>query len=160
MIFKSLDLIEKKKEKFIPQSEIDANLCKKNKKMRLKLIGSKKQKNYCKNKWTINPGSWFEINGIELSLVKAIEVESKWKTRTDFDDNFTIGCSENAVQILELQKEGKQKMTTKEFLRGSDLKVGTYYFRMFNYMLKIEYVGSNFVGWQISKKWHFNTTKD
>ena len=36
-----------------------------------------------------------------------------------------MACSENAVQILELQKEGKNKMTAKEFLNGNKLEVGT-----------------------------------
>ena len=39
--------------------------------------------------------------------------------------NFTVACSENAVQILELQKEGKQKMKAKEFLTGNKLEIGT-----------------------------------
>ena len=37
---------------------------------------------------------------------------------------FTIGCSKNAIQILELKKEGKKKMTTKEFLKGNKIKIG------------------------------------
>ena len=39
--------------------------------------------------------------------------------------DFTVACSENAVQILELQKEGKKKMSAKEFLIGNKLEVGT-----------------------------------
>ena len=40
------------------------------------------------------------------------------------NENFTIACSRNAIQILELQKEGKNKTTTEEFLRGNKLKTG------------------------------------
>ena len=29
-----------------------------------------------------------------------------------------VGCGENALRILELQQEGKKRMTTEEFLRG------------------------------------------
>ena len=43
---------------------------------------------------------------------------------TKINKNFTIACSENAVQILALQKEGKQKMKAKDFLIGNKLKVG------------------------------------
>ena len=39
------------------------------------------------------------------------------------DNKFTIACSKNAIQILELKKEGKQKMST-EFLRGNQIKIG------------------------------------
>ena len=38
--------------------------------------------------------------------------------------NFTIACSENAIQILKLQKEGKREMKTSEFLKGNNLEVG------------------------------------
>ena len=40
------------------------------------------------------------------------------------NENFTIGCSKNAIQVLELQKEGKKKTTAKEFLRGNKLEIG------------------------------------
>ena len=40
------------------------------------------------------------------------------------DEKFTIGCSKNAIQILEVIKEGKQKMTAEEFLRGNKIKIG------------------------------------
>ena len=40
------------------------------------------------------------------------------------NNDFTIACSENSVQILELQKEGKQPMKSEEFLKGNKLKIG------------------------------------
>ena len=39
-------------------------------------------------------------------------------------ENFSIACFKNAIQILELQKEGKKKITAQEFLRGNKLEVG------------------------------------
>ena len=36
----------------------------------------------------------------------------------------TIACSKNAVQILELKKEGKKQMLVDEYLRGNEVKVG------------------------------------
>ena len=39
------------------------------------------------------------------------------------DEELTVACSENAIQILELQKEGK-KLSTKEFLKGNKLGKG------------------------------------
>ena len=43
---------------------------------------------------------------------------------TILDDNLTIACSKNAIRIVELKKEGKQKMTAREFLRGNKIKTG------------------------------------
>ena len=40
------------------------------------------------------------------------------------DEELTVACSENAIQILELQKEGKKKLSTKEFLKGNKLGKG------------------------------------
>ena len=40
------------------------------------------------------------------------------------DKKLTIACLKNAVRILELQKEGKKKMSADEFLLGSQIKTG------------------------------------
>ena len=71
-----------------------------------------------------NPGSWFELNGTRIKIIKAKEIMRKGVPGTILDKKFTIACSKNAVQIIELQKEGKQKMTVNEFLRGSKIKIG------------------------------------
>ena len=41
------------------------------------------------------------------------------------DENLTIGCLKNSVQILELQRQGKNKQTSKEFLLGNKIDKGT-----------------------------------
>ena len=35
-----------------------------------------------------------------------------------------IACKKNAVQILELKKEGKKLMPVNEFLKGNKIKIG------------------------------------
>ena len=42
-------------------------------------------------------------------------------------------------------------MLSKEFLKGFDLKVGKISIIMFNYLIKIEYEGTKFVGCSIKK---------
>ena len=34
------------------------------------------------------------------------------------DNNLTVACKHNAIQILSVQKEGKKILKTKEFLKG------------------------------------------
>ena len=55
---------------------------------------------------------------------KAKEIKITGKPGMVLDDKLTIGCSENAIQILELQKEGKNKVSSKEFLKGNKLEKG------------------------------------
>ena len=57
--------------------------------------------------------------------MKANEVKGDGKPGEILDDKFTIACSENAIQILELQKEGKRIMKVSEYLKGNNLKIGT-----------------------------------
>ena len=67
---------------------------------------------------------WFEIDGTRVKIIKAKQIICKGKPGTVLDENLIVGCSKNAVQILQIKKEGKQSMTTKEFLKGNKIKIG------------------------------------
>ena len=68
------------------------------------------------------------------------------------DEKFIVGCLKNAIQILEVKKEGKKKINVKDYLKGNTLNVVKILeLKMFNYLIKIEYDGTNFVGWQNQK---------
>ena len=60
-----------------------------------------------------------------IKILKAEEVEQKANIAEVMNVNFTIGCAENSVKILRLQKEGKKEMDVSEFLLGTKLKKGT-----------------------------------
>ncbi len=126
LTIKSLNLIEKKKETFIPQNESVATYAKKIRKIEAKIDWRQKAKIVVAkiNALNVNPGCWFFLNGLRIKVLKAIEVKAIGKPGEIINENFTIACSENAVQILELKREGKQKMKTHEFLKGNNLKVG------------------------------------
>ena len=66
----------------------------------------------------------FELNGNRIKIIKAKKVLGKGIPGTILDDNLTIACSKNAIRIVELKREGKQKMTADEFLRGNKIKTG------------------------------------
>ena len=71
------------------------------------------------------PGSWFKHNGNRVKITKAQEIDLQGKPGEILNKNFTIACQENAIEVLELQKEGKKKMKTSEYLKGNKLEIGS-----------------------------------
>jgi methionyl-tRNA formyltransferase len=70
------------------------------------------------------PGAWFEYKDGRYKVLKVNMCSSSGKSGTVMDENLTIACKSNSVQILELQKEGKNKQTTREFLLGNKINKG------------------------------------
>ena len=127
LILKALDLIENGKAKFIPQNDKDATYAKKIDKTECKINWNSEAKTIIAkiNALHPNPGSWFKLKGSRIKAIRAIEVAIKGEPGEIINKNFTIGCSQNSVQILELKKEGKNKITSSEFVKGNELKVGS-----------------------------------
>ena len=49
------------------------------------------------------------------------------KPNSVLDENLTVACNSNSIQILELQRQGKNKQTTKEFLLGKKINRGSIF---------------------------------
>ena len=126
LILDSLNLIQNNKENFVEQNEEEASYAKKIEKKESKIIWNDSAKKIIAkiNALYPNSGSWLEYKGSRIKIIKAIEVKQKGLPGEILNKNFTIACSENAIQVLELQKEGKKKMKTSDFLKGYDLDVG------------------------------------
>ena len=126
LILNSLELIQNGKANFIDQDENEATYAKKIDKKESKLNWRSPAKKIIAkiNALYPNPGSWLEYNGTRIKIIKAIEVKLSGEPGEILKKNFTIACSENAIQILELQREGKKKMKTSEFIKGNNLEVG------------------------------------
>ena len=127
IIVGALDTIENKKEKFVPQDHKKATYAKKIEKAEAKINWNDTAENIVAkiNAFNPNPGSWFSLNGIRIKVIKAKEINQTGSPGEVIDNNFTIGCSEKSVQILELKKEGKKTMKATDFLKGNKLKIGT-----------------------------------
>ena len=127
LIINSLEIIEGKNEKFIPQDSAKATYAKKINKSESKISWRDKARQVVAkiNALYPNPGSWFELNGLRVKVLKAKEVNKTGKPGEIIDDKFTIACIENSIQILELKREGKNKMNASDFLKGNRLKIGT-----------------------------------
>ncbi|MDE1466285.1 methionyl-tRNA formyltransferase [Aurantiacibacter sp. D1-12] len=71
------------------------------------------------------PGSWFELNGTRVKLLRTVVIDGSGEPGTLIDDQFTIACGEGALSPVTLQKAGKPSMNREEFLRGNPVNAGT-----------------------------------
>ena len=127
MIIKSIKLIESGKANFTNQNEEEATYANKIEKKETKINWADKAKKILAkiNAFYPNPGSWFDYKGARFKVNKAIEVQAKGRPGEILDNKLTIACAENAIQILEIQKEGKKNMSVLEFLKGNNFEIGS-----------------------------------
>jgi methionyl-tRNA formyltransferase len=72
-----------------------------------------------------SPGAWFEFENERFKVLRAKISMLNGKLSSVLDENLTIACKSNSIQILELQRQGKNKQTTKEFLLGKKIGNGS-----------------------------------
>ena len=77
------------------------------------------------NSLSPNPGAWFTFNSERYKLIKAKYSEAEGEIGKVIDDNFIVGCKKKSIQILEIQRQGKNRQNSNEFLLGSKIKKGT-----------------------------------
>ena len=126
LILESIKLIENNKANFIEQKESEATYAKKIQKKESRVNWNESAKEIIAkiNAFNPNPGCWFELSDVRIKIIKAIEIEKTGAAGTILDNKMTIACSKNAVQILELKKEGKKQMLVDEYLKGNEIKIG------------------------------------
>ncbi|MGA8971329.1 MAG: methionyl-tRNA formyltransferase [Pseudolabrys sp.] len=71
------------------------------------------------------PGAWFEFDGVRVKVLRSIRGGGGGPPGTLLDGKLTVACGDGAVQLVQVQRAGKQPMSADEFLRGTPLKVGT-----------------------------------
>jgi methionyl-tRNA formyltransferase len=71
------------------------------------------------------PGSWFDLDGERIKLLKARVIGVNGAPGTVLDDGFTVACGVAAIQPVTLQRAGKPAMGAGEFLRGKAVSAGT-----------------------------------
>ena len=73
------------------------------------------------------PSAYTLLSGKTLKLwkVRAVEGGGKAGSVIDIDkESFAIACGEGAIEVLEVQLEGKKRMSAGDFLKGSTLNIG------------------------------------
>ena len=71
------------------------------------------------------PGSWCEISGERIKLLRSSKGEGEGAPGTVLDNTLTVACGTGAVRIVELQRAGRTAMKVQEFLRGTPIAAGT-----------------------------------
>ena len=74
-----------------------------------------------------SPGAWFEYENERFKVLSAKISTVNGKSSSVLDENLTIGCKSDSIQILELQRQGKNKQTAKEFLLGKKIIKGSIF---------------------------------
>ena len=73
------------------------------------------------------PSAYTLLAGKTLKLWKVRAVEGDGKAGSVIEigkESFTIACGEGAIEVLEVQLEGKKRMSAGDFLKGSTLNIG------------------------------------
>jgi methionyl-tRNA formyltransferase len=126
LILESIKLIESGKVNFVEQKETEVTYARKIEKNESKINWKESAKKIIAkiNAFYPNPGCWFKLSNARVKITKAIEVKNSGEAGTILDNKMTIACAKNAIQILELKKEGKKQMSIDEYLKGNKIKIG------------------------------------
>ena len=127
LMIESLKIIATENPKFIEQNHSQATYAKKITKKETKInweIDANKVLAHIHG-LSPAPGAWFEFENERFKVLKAKTSRENGKSGYVIDENLTIACASNSIQILELQRQGKNKQTAKEFLLGKKIKKGT-----------------------------------
>jgi len=123
LLIESLKNIEKGNLKFIDQKHSEATYAKKINKSETKIdwnLDANKVLTHIHG-LSPSPGAWFEYENERFKVLKAKISTDKGRYGCVLDENLTVACKSNSIQILELQRQGKKKQTTKDFLLGKKI---------------------------------------
>lgn len=73
-----------------------------------------------------SPGSFFEFKKIRYKIWRAELSLKTGKPGEVVDDKLTVATQDCAISIKEIQREGKKKLSTKEFLIGNQIPAGSF----------------------------------
>ena len=71
-----------------------------------------------------NPGAWFVYKNVRYKIWRAKIIEKNGEPGKIVDNNLTIACGNKSLEVIEIQKEGKNKLLLKNFLMGTNIKKG------------------------------------
>ena len=123
LLIESLKNIENGKAKFIDQVHSNATYAKKIDKNETKINWNLDANNVIAHIHGLspNPGAWFEYENERFKVLRANQSAASGNPGTLLDENLIIACKSDSIQILEIQRQGKNKQITKDFLLGKKI---------------------------------------
>ena len=123
LLIECLQTIEKGNSKFIEQVHSETTYAKKISKKEAKIDWNLSADKIVAHIHGLNPnpGAWFEFQKERIKVWKAKKLLLNGRPGTVLNENLTVACQSNSIQILEIQREGKNKQSTKDFLLGKKI---------------------------------------
>ena len=127
LLIESLKKIENGKAKFIDQIHSEATYAKKINKNETKINWNLDSRRVLAHIHGVspNPGAWFEYKNERFKILRASKSLASGNPGTVLDENLTIACKLDAIQILEIQRQGKNKQVARDFLLGKRIGKGS-----------------------------------
>ena len=125
-ILNAINKIEKGEARFKEQNHSEATYAKKISKEEGRINWNQSAKKVLAkiNGLNPNPGAWFQYKNERFKVWKAEIVNETSDAGKTINDKLTIACNEQSIRILEIQKEGKSRQSTDQFLLGNKIKQG------------------------------------
>ncbi len=126
LIIEGLKIIESSSAKFLEQEHSKATYAKKITKSETKINWNLDANKVLAHIHGLspNPGAWFEFENERFKVMRAKKALLSGRPGTHLDEKLTIACKSASIQILEIQRQGKKKQTTKDFLLGKKISKG------------------------------------
>ena len=126
LLIKSLKTIEVGNPKFIDQDHSQATYAKKIDKGETRINWSLEASRVIAHIHGLSPypGAWFEHKNERFKVLRANKSSASGNPGVLLDENLTIACKSDSIQILEIQRQGKNKQSAKEFLLGKKIGRG------------------------------------
>ena len=126
LFIKGLKNIKDGNAKFVEQNHSDATYAKKIKKSETKINWNQDANKVLGHIHGLSPspGAWFIFENERFKVLKGKISQEKGKPGHILNENLTVGCGSSSIQILEIQREGKNIQIAKEFLIGKKIKKG------------------------------------
>ena len=123
LLIESLKKIENGNLKFVEQAHSEATYAKKINKEEAKINWNSHADKVVAQIHGLNPnpGAWFEFEKERIKVWKAKKLLDNGRPGIVLEENLTVACQSDSIQILEIQREGKNKQLTQDFLMGKKI---------------------------------------
>ena len=120
LIIDCIDEIEEGKANFVDQNEKNVTYAKKISKEEGR-INWNHEANYINAQIKSlypSPGAWFIFEGERYKILKGLISNDEGKAGVILDNKLTIACKSKSIQIIEIQRQGKNRQTANQFSFG------------------------------------------